>query len=155
MDDLIEIYKLNAQSADKLDERRDSTIRAYGGMCVVFGTTAVGVVMEFPNVAAGLCFFLIFIGFGWIASLHSLNAKLTAKRDLLIEVEEKLELAVPFLYEERKKWESQKSRPHQRSLRWVPYLFIMFGLVGLALSLALVDWSCFAKHSVQVGIAPF
>ena len=54
MDHQLTSYQLNAQSADRLDERRDATTRAHGGLCIVVTTAAVGTLEHFPSVSAVL-----------------------------------------------------------------------------------------------------
>ena len=70
-----DIYQLNAQSADKLDERRDATTRAHGGLCVVVATAAVGTLQHYPTISAVLWAFLAIVALGWLATLKSLTTK--------------------------------------------------------------------------------
>ena len=48
MDDKLAIYQLHVQSADKLDERCDASVRAYGRLCVIPTTVAVDAFEQFP-----------------------------------------------------------------------------------------------------------
>ena len=142
-DDLLEIYKLNAQSADKLDERRDATVRLYGGMCVVFATTAAGTLKEFPIVSVSVCIFLTLLAWGWLATIRSLSAKLTVKHDLLVRMEKNLPFR--FLTEETDLWESKGVRRHKSSLSYAPFLFIFLGGMGIGYNLFCGDvwgWTC-------------
>ena len=50
-DDKIEIYKVHVQSADKLDERRDVTVRTYGGVCGVIAALAASLILEHPVIS--------------------------------------------------------------------------------------------------------
>lgn len=88
MDENLSVYQLNVQSADKLDERRDAAVRAYGGICVAIATAATGLLKAFPVVSAVLWAFLVVVALAWLATLTSLTAKLSAKSDLLAEMEQ-------------------------------------------------------------------
>ena len=137
MSDQLAIYQLNAQSADKLDERRDATTRAHGGLCIVVTTAAVGTLDPYPTVAAVLWAFLIVIALGWLATLNSLTAKLSAKNKLLTGMEEDGLIPFEFLTEERKKWESLDTKPLQRALKCAPIAFVVLGAGALLGTLAL------------------
>ena len=130
MSDQFAIYQLNAQSADKLDERRDATTRAHGGLCIVVATAAVGTFQDYPTIAAVLSGFLVVIALGWLATLNSLTAKLTAKNKLLTRMEKDGLVPLQFLTEEREKWESLKSKPLQRALKYAPIAFLVLGSAG-------------------------
>ena len=54
VDDKLAIYQLHVQSADKLDERRDASVRAFGALCVIPTTVAVDAVERFPLPSAVL-----------------------------------------------------------------------------------------------------
>ena len=142
MSDELAIYQLNAQSADKLDERRDATTRAHGGLCIVVATAAIGTFDLYPTVAAVLWFFLIVIALGWLATLKSLTAKLTAKNKLLTSMERDGLVPFEFLTKERKKWESLKSKPLQAALKYAPYAFLVLGagaFLGALLAFAFAE----------------
>ena len=130
------IYELNAQSADKLDERRDATTRAHGGLCIVVATAAVGAFGSFPSVSAILWAFLFVIALGWLATLNALTAKLSAKHELLIKMEAHQDETCRFLTQEREEWESLKSLPLQKALARAPIAFIVLGAGGLLGTLA-------------------
>ncbi len=140
MSDQLAIYQLNAQSADKLDERRDAATRAHGGLCIVVATAAVGTLDPYPTLAAVLWAFLIVIALGWLATLNSLTAKLRAKSELLTSMEEDGLVPFEFLTKERRKWESLETMPLQRALKYAPSAFLVLGagafLGTLALSFA-------------------
>lgn len=127
MSDQLAIYQLNAQSADRLDERRDATTRAHGGLCIVVATAAVGTLDPYPTVAAVLWAFLMVIALGWLATLKSLTAKLTAKNELLTSMEEDGVVAFEFLTKERRKWASLDTAPLQRALKCAPIAFLVLG----------------------------
>ena len=137
MSDHLSIYQLNAQSADKLDERRDATTRTHGGLCIVVATAAVGALDPYPTVAAVLSAFLIVIALGWLGTLKSLTAKLTAKNKLLTSMEEDWLVPFKFLTKERKKWESLESKPLQRALKCAPIAFLVLGAGALLGTFAL------------------
>lgn len=130
MDDNLAIYQLNAQSTDKLDERRDATIRSHGSMCVAIATAATGTFQSYPVVSAVLWVFLVAIALSWLASIVSLTAKLTAKNSLLIEMERDGRVPARFLIQERKRWERLDRTPLQISLRYAPAAFILLGSGG-------------------------
>ena len=130
MSDDLAIYQLNAQSADKLDERRDATTRAHGGLCIVVATAAVGTADPYPIVAATLWAFLIVIALGWLATLKSLTTKLMAKNTLLTSMEADGLVSFAFLTKERTTWESLKSKPLQCALKYAPIAFLVLGSAG-------------------------
>ena len=131
MSDELAIYQLNAQSADKLDERRDATTRAHGGLCIVVTTAAVGTLQDYPTIAAVLWGFLVVIALGWLATLDSLTAKLTAKGTLLRCMEKDELVPLQFLTDERKKWKCLKSKPLRSALKCAPTAFLVLGVGGL------------------------
>lgn len=94
-------WRLCGESADKLDERRDATTRAHGGLCIV---AAVGTVDPYPTVAATLWAFVIVIALGWLATLKSLTTKLMAKNTLLTSMEADGLVPFAFLTTERTTW---------------------------------------------------
>ena len=139
MSDQLAIYQLNAQSADKLDERRDATTRAHGGLCIVVATAAVGAWWQhYPAISAVLWLFLVVVALGWLATLDSLTAKLTAKSKLLTRMEEDGLVPLQFLTEERKQWKSLKNKPLQRALKCAPIAFLVLGAGAFLGALALV-----------------
>ncbi len=138
MRDDVAIYQLNAQSADKLDERRDATTRAHGGLCIIVATVAVGALGSYPAIAAVLWAFLVVIALGWLATLNSLTAKLTAKNKLLITMEEDGLVPFKFLAEERVRWESLGNQPLQRALKHAPAAFLVLGVGAFVGTLALI-----------------
>jgi len=131
MDQRLAIYKLNVQSADKLDERRDTTTRAHGGLAMVAATAAVGMLQELPLVSAVLFAFLIVIALGWRATLDSLTAKLAAKHELLTSMEGQQDFPFGFLTQERKSWQALDTQPLQKVQMHAPYAFLILGTVGL------------------------
>ena len=137
MSDQLAIYQLNVQSADKLDERRDATTRAHGGLCIVVATAAVAAWRLYPAIAAVLWLFLVVIALGWIATLNSLTAKLSAKSKLLTRMEEDGLVPLKFLTEERKQWKSLKNKPLQRALKYAPIAFLVLGTGAFLGTLAL------------------
>ena len=130
MDDDLAIYQLNAQSADKLDERRDATTRSHGGMCVATATAATGTFQSYPVVSAVLWAFLVVIALSWLASIVSLTAKLTAKNTLLTEMERAGKVPSRFLIQEREIWERFEGTPLKIVLRYAPAAFIVLGSGG-------------------------
>ena len=131
MDDNLAICQLNAQSADKLDERRDATIRSHGGMCGTIDTAATGMFQSYPVVSAVLWVFLVMIALSWLASIASLTAKLTAKNSLLTEMESGVRVPARFLIQERERWERLDKTPLQIALHNAPAAFILLGSGGL------------------------
>ena len=138
MDDDLSIYHLNVQSADKLDERRDATVRSHGAMCIVLTTAATGSFEMLPIVSAVLWVLLAVVALAWLASLRSLTAKLSAKSQLLVEMERNQQVPTSFLVRERKKWEElHKSRLH-KSLQHAPIAFVVLGSCGFLGTLSYV-----------------
>ena len=130
MEDDLAMYQLNAQSADKLDERRDATTRSHGGMCVVVAVGAAGTFGTIPLVSEVLCLFLVIIALSWNATLDSLTAKLTAKSSLLAKMEAEGKVPGNFLIRERECWEEIGKRPLQVAARKAPTAFIWLGAAG-------------------------
>ena len=127
MDDNLAIYQLNAQSADKLDERRDAATRSHGGMCVAVATAATGTFQAYPVASAILWAFLVIIALSWQATIASLTAKLTAKSSLLTEMERDGKVPARFLIQERERWERLDKPSLQNALRNAPMAFIFLG----------------------------
>ena len=138
MDDKLAIYQLNAQSADKLDERRDATTRAHGGLCTVAATAAVVTLQDYPAVAAVLWAFVVVIAIGWLATLDSLTAKLQAKNKLLTGMEDDGCVPFKFLTRERKQWETLKSQPLQFALKHAPRTFLVLGAGAFLSTLGII-----------------
>lgn len=136
MDNDLVIYQLNAQSADKLDERRDATTRSHGGMCVVVATGAAGTFGQFPLVSAVLSLFLVIIALSWSATLDSLTAKLTAKSSLLANMEADGKVPGNFLLRERECWEEIGKRPLHAAAKKAPTAFICLGAAGFIATVA-------------------
>lgn len=136
MDKLLAIYQLNVQSADRIDERRDTTTRLHGGMCIFLTSVAVGTFEALPWVSFVLWLFLCTVAYGWLATLDSLKAKLRAKNELLTKMESDQDVPFPFLTKERRKWESYQTKPHQRALKHAPVVFLVLGIGGSVVMLA-------------------
>ena len=140
MDDKLAIYQLHVQSADKLDERRDASVRAYGGMCVVLTTAAAGTFDRFPLLSAVLWALLVVAALAWIATLHSLTAKLTTKNRLLTEMEANHDIPTAFLTRERQHWETLGRPALAKVLQRAPWAFLLLGAGGILGTLAHVAW---------------
>lgn len=136
MNDNLSIYQLNAQSADKLDERRDITTRSYGGMCVVITTVATGAIQPFPIVSVLLWAILIVVALAWLATLGSLAAKLSAKNNLLTQMEQSDLVPTRFLTDEGNHWKGLHKPRLQTALGHLPKAFIILGVGGLLGTLA-------------------
>ena len=138
MNDKLAIYQLHVQSADKLDARRDASVLAYGGMCVVLTPAAVAAFERFPLLSAVLWALLVVVAFAWLATLHSLTAKLTAKNRVLTEMEDNQDVPIAFLTREREHWEAASKPPLDWALQHAPCAFLLFGVVGFVGTLASV-----------------
>ena len=134
-EDKIEIYKIHVQSADKIDERRDLTVRTYGGVCGVITAIAAGMNLEYPAVSLALWLFLLLVAFIWKQTLSSLTSKLLAKANILREMEEQQLVSFPFLIKERAEWETSGEKPLQKVSKNAPNIFMGFGGVGGFISL--------------------
>ena len=143
MNDKLTIYQLNVQSADKLDERRDVSTRAYGVMCVAVTAASAGTVDVLPLLSAVLWALLCAVATAWLATLDSLTAKLTAKNRLLIEMEERCDVPLAFLTQERRSWEDLRALPLAQALQYAPWAFLVLGVGGLVGTLANVAWTSF------------
>lgn len=131
MDDKLTIYQLNVQSADKLDERRDMSTRAFGAMSVVVTAVAVGALAELPLLSLALCVLLCVVALAWLATIDSLTAKLTAKNQILTQMEAHCDFPFAFLTQERRVWETLRKAPLEKALRCAPWAFLLLGIVGL------------------------
>ena len=140
MNDDFAIYQLNAQSADRLDERRDAATRAHGGICVAVAAGAAGTFAEWPIVSAVLCIALIIIALSWIAVLDALTAKLIAKNSLLANMEAEGKVPGKFLLRERKCWEEIGKRPLQAVVKKAPTAFVWLGAIGFIGNVAFFIW---------------
>ena len=145
MNDKLAIYQLHVQSADKLDERRDASVLAYGGMCVLLTTAAVAAFERFPLPSAVLWALLVVVAFAWLATLHSLTAKLTAKNRVLTEMEDAQEVPTAFLTRERQHWEGLGKPALVRALQRAPWAFLLLGAGGLLGTLASVAWTALCR----------
>ena len=131
MDQHLAVYQLHVMSADKIDERRDITIRSYGGMSVIVVGAIAGTFGSFPIVSAYLSVLMIAISWSWHSTLKSLTAKLTAKHSLLEDMENDGKVPVKFLICERKHWESKRVQSLQKSLNLIPIIFCIVSILGL------------------------
>lgn len=131
MDDNLSIYQLNVQSADKLDERRDVTTRSYGGMCIVVTTAATAAIQPYPFVSLVLWAILIVVALAWLATLGSLTAKLSAKNNLLTQMEQNDLVPTRFLTDERRHWKALDKPRLQTTLKHLPKAFMILGALGL------------------------
>ena len=129
----VEIYKTHVQSADKLDERRDTTVRTYGSVCAVIVTVATGIISELPLASLALWVLLIVVASIWTATLGSLTAKLIAKADELREMEKNALVPHQFLTNERERWEAMKTSPLQVVAKQAPNIFRLAGVAGIVL----------------------
>lgn len=141
MNDKLAIYQLNVQSADKLDERRDLCTRAYGVVSVAVTAASAGTIDTLPFLSAVLWALLCGVAIAWLATLNSLTAKLTAKNRLLTEMEERCDVPVAFLTQERRSWEDLRALPLAKALRSVPWAFLLLGVLGLVGTLGHWAWS--------------
>ncbi len=135
------IYQLHVQSADKLDERRDASVRAFGGMCVALTTAAAGTFERLPLLATVLSALLVVVAVAWLATLHSLTAKLTAKNRLLAETERKHQGPTGFLTRERQEWGLIGRTPLAKSLARAPWAFLLLGAASFLGTLAHLAWT--------------
>ncbi len=141
MGDKLAVYQVHVQSADKLDERRDASVRAYGGLCVVLTTAGAGVFDPFPLLAAVLWALLVVVAFAWVATLHSLTAKLASKNQLLIEMEASQEVPVAFLTREREHWETRGMPALAKLLQRAPWAFLLLGVGGILGTIVQFAWT--------------
>ena len=134
-DDKIEIYKVHVQSADKLDERRDVTVRTYGGVCGVIVALSASLILEHPVISTIMWVFLFVVALIWKETLSSLTSKLTAKANMLRVMEEQQLVSFQFLIKERAEWEALSKRPLQKVIKYAPNIFMLLGGVGAGVSL--------------------
>ena len=137
-DDNIEIYKIHVQSADKIDERRDIAVRTYGGVCGVIVAISASLIMKHPFISIIMWAFLFVVALVWKGTLSSLTSKLTAKANILREMEEQELISFQFLIKERAKWESLKEKPLERVSKNAPTMFMWLGGIGIVISLVVL-----------------
>ena len=135
-DDFIAIYVAHVQSADKIDESRNSSGRIYGSLCAILTVAVVGVLSEFSNPVAAIfiSLLLVLVSIGWFYIIRSLTSKLTAKGDTLREMEKQNMVPMAFLLRERELWETMEKLPLQKALSLTPQFFIGVGLVLFSVS---------------------
>ena len=126
-----QIYQLQVQSADKIDERRDMTTRLYGTLCVAImaASVTIGFIHGFSWASAILFTTVSIVTIGWKYSLKSLSAKLSAKNQLLLRMEKELDLDTRFLNEEQRIWKSYYVTTLDTSINIVVRTFLITGLV--------------------------
>ena len=134
-DDKIEIYKVHVQSADRLDERRDVTVRTYGGVCGVIAALSGSLILEHPVISIIMWVFLFTVALVWKETLSSLTSKLTAKANMLRVMEEQQLVSFQFLITERAEWETLSKRPLQKVIKYAPNIFMLLAMVGVGASL--------------------
>ena len=128
-----EIYRDNALSADRLDERRDSATRVYGSFCCVIAATAATLTFDSTGqafLAAPLWVVLIVAALSWDRTVGSLTSKLSAKSAELKEMERRGLVPYPFLTNEYTRWVAIESVPLRLTVRIIPMTFAVAGAVG-------------------------
>ena len=123
-----EIYRMNAQSADRLDERRDSAARNHAAVNIALTGAAAGTLADYGVLSAVLAALIVVTGISWQATLDSLTAKLKAKNLILTGMEAEGK-AYAFLTKERESWEALGTRPLQKAMKLAPLAFIVIGAV--------------------------
>ena len=123
-----EIHRVNAQSADKLDERRDSAARYHAAASIALTGAAAGTVAEYAVLSAVLAALIVVTGISWQATPDSLTAKLKAKNAVLVQMESEGK-AYAFLTKEREWWEALGTRPLQKAMKLAPLAFMAIGAV--------------------------
>ena len=121
----ISLYVAHVQSADKVDESRNSATRSYGALCAILTVAILGSLAEFNNPLAGILIsiLLVFVSTGWLFTINSLTARLSAKHEMLCFIEQEGELPVNFLAREEAIWKEKVVWRLQRSLRVAPMCF--------------------------------
>ena len=123
-----EIYRMNAQSADRLDERRDSAARNHAAVGIALTGVAAGALADYALVSAVLGGLIVATGFSWRATLDSLTAKLKAKNQALTRMEAEGKVYA-FLTTERELWEELDTRPLQKAMKLAPWALVVIGAV--------------------------
>ena len=114
--DCVSIYVVHVQSANKIDESRNSSTRSYGALCAILVVANLGALTEIeqPIAAISVSILLILISLGWLLTLISLTAKLDAKHDMLCRLEYTGNLPIEFLTQEAKVRETRGIRLLQK-----------------------------------------
>ena len=146
--ELLEIYKLHSELADRLNQRRDGTNRLYVSLFV--GLTGLLVALSrFGGNDASLAMGLRAVGIAgvwlstsWYAVIRSYRYVDTDRHQVLRELEQRL--AYPFLTREQelRSGSDPRSRCFEPTVVEVvlPRLFVLPSIVVLVLSL-FVDWN--------------
>ena len=133
MNEKFEIYRMNAEFADRLDQRRDSTANRHGATCVGLAAIAAGALEQYPLVSGVLWVALFLVALSWTATTASLTTKLTAKSHVLREMEE--EFGYSFLVKESARWKAQGKPSLQVAMTWGPLIFITMSIFGVGLAM--------------------
>lgn len=148
--ELLEIYKLHAELADRVSQRREGANRLYVSLLtglfvflaamVRYGAEAVSVWVG--SLAAGVLGLVLSVS--WYIVIRSYRQLNTGKFEVLGDLEDKL--AFPFFRREWKVLEAGENRSRYWKLTVVEtFLPVLFGVVSLALvAISLVG--CFPRE---------
>ena len=139
MSEQLAIYQLNAQPADKLDERRDATTRAHGGLCIVVATAAVAAWRLYPAIAAVLWLLLVVIALGWLANPQFVDGEANREKQALDPHGRRRTrpAAVPHGRAQAVEVPQEQAAP-ARALKCAPIAFLVLGAGAFLGMLALV-----------------
>ena len=98
-------------------------------MCIALTVAAVGVVTNNSWLSIALFAMVSVVGLSWEATLRALEAKLKAKRDVLLDMESE-GVVFPFLTKEGAAWKKNDERPLQKAAQRAPYAFIVLGALA-------------------------
>ncbi len=131
---LLEIYKLHAELAEQAAASREGLNKLYTGM--VSSIVAASVLFQRVAPEAKAVWMLpalgIIVSLCWLLSLHSMTGKLSAKHEVLLELEAEL----PFQFFEREEAKFGKAGPLRR--KWsgaaIPVIFLVMCIACLLAS---------------------
>jgi len=137
---LLETYKLHTELTERVAALRESLNKLYSGM--VTGIVAASALMHrlLPNADAVWVFAVLgmIVGLSWMFSFHSVTGRLSAKHDVLLELEGKL----PFKFLEKENHIFSKSGFWRRKYSGMIMPSTFFVLSGAWLTFSVIHDHC-------------
>ena len=125
---LFDVYKLHAELAERVAALREGVNRLHSA--IVASIVAASVLLERvesgPRIAWFLPVLAIVVCLSWIVSLSSVTGRLTAKSEVLKELE--MELSFNFLQREEEKFKEGRFLRRKWSGFLIPVMFIVLCL---------------------------
>ena len=135
--EFLEIYKLHAELADRVSQRREGANRLYvsllTGIILVLATFLRygSEIVHVETILTAFCIFGILLSASWFVIISSYRQLITGKFDALHELEQKI--AFPFFKHEWQLLEEGKNKSRYWKLTivetFLPWIFIVLFLV--------------------------